>query len=246
MLTKTAARSLKVFLASGFKRAGHIDMLLKEWCCDSERLAGGGSCFVWPPVGSYREHLSECCPGMFKEKEARPSCWHQDWACPGTRPMHDPHGRPKKLMLPVIKGEQQVLAVLHDTDFESVQLHWKTWLDPKAELNMTAGTDRQKRAGRKQVRELHSRRFLVEDRKQVPSNKTHSCLHRWFVMFGLPITLICFFDLTCICGPCPPPPSVCNLLRDFWVRGARRPHMHIIYELFRLDLSLPPILMSPR
>ena len=31
MLTKAAARSIKVFLSSGFKRAGHIDMLLKEW-----------------------------------------------------------------------------------------------------------------------------------------------------------------------------------------------------------------------
>ena len=172
MLTKIAARSLKVFLASGFKRAGHIDTLLKEWCCDSEKLSGGGSCFVWPPVGSYREHLSECCPGSFKEKEARPSCWHQDWACPGTRPMHDPHGRAKKLMLPINKGQQQVLGVLHDTDFQGEQLQWKTWLDPKAELRMTAGTDRKKRAGRKQVRELQTRRVLVEDRKQVPSNKT--------------------------------------------------------------------------
>ena len=197
------------------------------------------------PVGSCREHLSECCPSMFMEREARPSCWHQDWALAGTRPLHDPHGRPKKLMWPVSRGQQQVLAVLHDADFESVQLNWKTWLDPKLELDMTGGTDRQKRAGRKQVRELTTVRIFVEDRKQVPSNKTQF-LHRWFVEFGLPITLICFFDLTCTGGPCPPPPSVCILLRDFWVRGARHRHIHIIYELFRLDLSLPPILMSPR
>ena len=138
-----------------------------------------------------------------------------------------------------------MLAVLHDEDFAGVKLLWNTWLDPKVELGMTGGTERQKRAGRKQVRELTTRRFLGEERKQVPSNKTQF-LHMWFVVFGVPITLICLFDLTCICGPCPPPPSVCNLLRDIWVRGARRPHIHIIYALFRLDLSLPPILMSPR
>ena len=40
MLTQKAARSLQVFLSSGFKRADHIDLLLKQWCCDSERLAG--------------------------------------------------------------------------------------------------------------------------------------------------------------------------------------------------------------
>jgi hypothetical protein len=172
MLTKTAACSFKVYLSSGFKRAGHIDTLLKEWCCQSERFPGGGSYFVWPPVGSYQEHLRECCPGMFKDEESRPSCWHQDWACPGTRPMHDPMHRPKKLMLPVDKGAQEELTKLENKDVEGSELHWYTWLDPTLELFMTADTKRQRRAGRKQVHELNNKRCLVEHKEQVPNNKT--------------------------------------------------------------------------
>jgi hypothetical protein len=172
MMTKKAARSLKVFLNSGWKRANHIDDLLKLWCCESERFAGGGSCFVWPPVGSYRAHLSECCPERFEATEERPSCWHQDWACPGTRPMHDPQGRPKKLMLPVDKGHQEVLAVLYDKDFEGEKLSWRTWLDPGLELYMVRGTERQKRAGRKQVREMNTKRVLLKEKEKVLSNET--------------------------------------------------------------------------
>ena len=210
MMTKKAARSIKVFLSSGWKRAGHIDMLLKQWCCDSERFSGGGSCFVWPPVGSYRAHLSDCCPDQFKEDE-RPSCWHQDWACPGTRPLHDPHGRPKKLMLPVDKGHQEVLAVMDDGDFVGQKLSWSTWLDPGLELYMLRGTERQKRAGRKQVHEMNNKRILLKEKEKVPSNETQF-VPRWFAMFGQFITLICLCHMICICGPCPPPPSVCILL----------------------------------
>ena len=185
-------------------------MLLKEWCSQSERLAGGGSCFVWPPVGSYQEHLSECCPGMFKATESRPSCWHQDWACPGTRPLHGPLARPKTLMLPVVKGCQVELTKMEDKDFEGSKFIWHTWLDPKMALYMTASTERQRRAGRKQVLELRNKRCIVEDKEQVPSNKK-SFLQWCFSVFGHFMTLYRLFHLTSICGPCPPPPSGCIL-----------------------------------
>jgi len=204
MLTKKAARSIQVFLSSGWKRAGHIDVLLKKWCCDSERFSGGGSCFVWPPVGSYRAHLSDCCPGQFKAEEERPRCWHQDWACQGTRPMHDPHGRPQKLMLPVDKGHQEVLAVLDDKDFEGQKLSWSTWLDPGLEMNLVRGTERQKRAGRKQVHEMNNKRILLKEKEKVPGNETQF-VPRCFAMFGHFITL-CLLHMFGIYGPCPPPP----------------------------------------
>jgi hypothetical protein len=63
-----------------------------------------------------------------------------------------------------------VLAVLHDTDFEGDKLVWNTWLGPNVELVMTRGSDRQKRAGRKALREIHTQRVHVNEREQVPSN----------------------------------------------------------------------------
>ena len=86
--------------------------------------------------------------------------------------MHDLHGRPQKLMLPVDKGQQEVLAVLYDKDFEGQKLSWSTWLDPGLELHMLRGTERAKRAGRKQVRELNTYRILLKEKEKVPSNET--------------------------------------------------------------------------
>ena len=79
---------------------------------------------------------------------------------------------PKKLMLPVDKGHQEVLAVLDDKDFEGQKLSWSTWLDPGLELHMLRGTERAKRAGRKQVRELNTKRILLKEKEKVPSNET--------------------------------------------------------------------------
>ena len=86
--------------------------------------------------------------------------------------MHDLRGRPQKLMLPVDKGQQEVLAVLYDKDFEGQKLSWKTWLDPGLELYMLRGIERQKRAGRKQVREMNTKRILLKEKEKVPSNET--------------------------------------------------------------------------
>jgi hypothetical protein len=75
-------------------------------------------------------------------------------------------------MLPVEKGHQQVLAELYDKDFEGPKLQWTTWLDPGLELYMARGTKREKRAGRKQVREINNERILLEEKEKVPSNET--------------------------------------------------------------------------
>ena len=56
-------------LFNGFKRAGHVDALLKDLCCYSDRFAGGGSCYVRHSVGSC-SHASGCCPGQFKKRSS--------------------------------------------------------------------------------------------------------------------------------------------------------------------------------
>jgi hypothetical protein len=75
-------------------------------------------------------------------------------------------------MLPVDKGHQEVLAVLYDKDFEGEKLSRRTWLDPGLELCMLRGTERQKRAGRKQVREMNTNRVLLKEKEKFLSNET--------------------------------------------------------------------------
>ena len=71
-------------------------------------------------------------------------------------------------------------------------------------MNLVRGTERQKRAGRKQVHEMNSRRILLKEKEKVPGNETQF-VPRCFAMFGHFITL-CLLHMFGICGPCPPPP----------------------------------------
>ena len=65
-----------------------------------------------------------------------------------------------------------MLAVLYDKDFEGEKLSWRTWLDPGLELFMIRGTEIQRRAGRKQVRELNTNRVLLKEKEKVLSKET--------------------------------------------------------------------------
>lgn len=244
MLTKKAAKSIGVFLNSGFKRAGHIDVLLKEWCVNSERFGNVGSCFVWPPVGSYRAHTSDCCPDQFKESEPRPSCWHQDWACAGTRPMHDVHGRSKKLMLPVDKGHQQVLAELTDKDFQDHSLSWITWLDPTLQLWTNVRTERQKRDARKHVRELMAGRVLVKEPEKVWSNKQPPLCPGGFQCLAQTLRgLACRIRPPMSWRACRRPTCIPSNLSS-WGSDCRRLRC-FKSDLSHLEQSLLPLLMFP-
>ena len=73
-------------------KAEHIDMWLLKWCQDF-RLSEGCCSYVFPPIGCFGAHVSECCP----EKGDRNHLWDEDYSCEGTRPSEDSKNRPKQV-----------------------------------------------------------------------------------------------------------------------------------------------------
>ena len=59
---------------------------------------------------------------------------------------------------------------MDDSDFASEKLVWSTWLHESLELWMTRGTERQRRQGRKHIREMNTMRVLVK--QEVASKQT--------------------------------------------------------------------------
>ena len=87
-ITKPAARNILKFW--DHTRPGHLDWELRAFCNDKK--ASDDRCsFIWPPMGSYMEHDSECCP----DEGFQTSHWDFIVACQGTRPAHDTKTREK-------------------------------------------------------------------------------------------------------------------------------------------------------
>jgi hypothetical protein len=159
MLTPRAAQSIIIAFQSGFSQfaAGHVDTRLKRWVSEARRL-GSAACFLWPPLGSYTEHVTECAPEYFSTGQTRPSLWSCKWSCPGTRPTHDPQGRPKRLIAFTAAGFQETVATLPASAFETTGLHWRTFLDPPAAgPGDAATTDRATQRAKRQARNHQTR-----------------------------------------------------------------------------------------
>ena len=152
-LTKVAAKACHLCFASGLWKPHHIDMELKRWLCD-ERFGGQiGACYIWPPVGSYSVHASECDV----KGDIRDSCWNEDFVCPGTHPDDDPKKRKKTCMQFVKKGHQVPLASLPDGEWK---WNWESFWQVR-ELPSTY-TDRQRRELRR-AQKMSALRYYNDD-----------------------------------------------------------------------------------
>lgn len=155
---KGAELMLQEFQGPG-KQPKDIDVWFLAWC--SKLAASGGNVsFVWPPVGGFWAHETECCPD---QENVRQNFWHTRWACQGTRPSHDPQRRPKQIRLykPWGKGESSVATELQEDDFLNNDVFsWKTMVSPL--LGPAAPTTgRQVRAARRAVSvQTNFRRFV--------------------------------------------------------------------------------------
>ena len=119
-ITKPAARNLLKFWHN--RRPAHIDVELLAFCNDKK--ASNDRCsFLWPPMGSYREHDSECCPA----EGFRTSHWDFNVACQGTRPEHDSKKREKSLMGFVTSGQPRWLHWFGDEKYDAVTATWQTF-----------------------------------------------------------------------------------------------------------------------
>jgi hypothetical protein len=113
-LGRRAAAGLLDVLGSADWRPGHLDDTLKHFCIHNQSPQFG-CCWVWPPVGSFRTHPSECVPNM----GVRPGGWDDKLRCPFVRPIYDPNHDDRQLYRFVKKGHAQQIRSLSNTFFES-------------------------------------------------------------------------------------------------------------------------------
>ena len=75
---------------------GHIDLKLQEWLRIEGEAEGAQACYLYPPIGSYTQHASECDPKNFGGDKARASGFDSgENPCHGCRASGDPKHRAK-------------------------------------------------------------------------------------------------------------------------------------------------------
>lgn len=162
-VSREGATSILANLSAG--EPDDIDVFFRNWT-EKPELTGGNASFLWPPLGSYFEHETECCPDQVK---VRKNMWQYAWCTPGTRPSHDPKGRPKMLRTyPTAKDwKTDVMVELKEDDFDDDETAgWKTYLAPGLE-GWTTSTGRQHRAAHKQQMLNAKFRHVVEESEKV-------------------------------------------------------------------------------
>jgi hypothetical protein len=130
LMCMTAAAAERMSLIIGRTtpwKANHIDMWLLKFCQDF-RFSGGCCSYVFPPLGCFGGHASECCP----EKGVRDTLWDEAYTSEGTRPSEDKKGqRSKKVygMLEAGKGHVDLLCTLTEDYFTGTSGLWRTYVD---------------------------------------------------------------------------------------------------------------------
>ena len=96
-LSKRGAQ--KVAAAMDSLHAGHIDIVWKNWLKQGPEVqADVGFSYLYPPMGNYTQHISECDPHTYGEHtQGRPADWGKPFCCQGTRREDDPQNREKWL-----------------------------------------------------------------------------------------------------------------------------------------------------
>ena len=135
-LTKQGAGSIQLVMGTDFWKAQHIDMWLLKFCQD-HRFSGGRCSYVFPPVGCFGSHDSECCP----DKGARSSLWKEDYTAVGTRPSEDMKSHRSKNVYGMTEGGTSYCDLkcsLKDEYFSGQTGFWRTYV--QLEVNVTDST----------------------------------------------------------------------------------------------------------
>lgn len=155
-VTRAAATSLGRILGFGFWKPHHIDMELKRWFLD-HRFCQGKTCMLWPPLGSFRSHESECVPKM----GVRVGGWTDPLRCPFARPQHDPRKRDKQLIHYPEGGVSLCIKLMDEHWFDNCAKTrpWSTY-KRSPEPSVCNLTKRRKRELRKQKQRTQFRCFV--------------------------------------------------------------------------------------
>ena len=134
LLTKSGMAAITDAKDRGVLKRGHIDEVLNHWLLQHEEARWAKACYLYPPIGSYTEHASECDPKNFGGEKTRPSGFDSgENPCHGTRLAGDPSGRPKFVVQ--WNGERADgiwIPFLEENMLHSEQLSWRSVEDPTA------------------------------------------------------------------------------------------------------------------
>ena len=99
MVTQHGANTIKVGMRDNRIYRDHIDLTLLQYLRKPLNAFNAKACYLWPAVGSYFRHPSECDPFQFgADKGGRPAGWNvASRPAKGTRMADDTRGRWKCL-----------------------------------------------------------------------------------------------------------------------------------------------------
>lgn len=130
-LCRRAATAMLAVLGSKGWPPGHLDDTLRHFCTHNQG-PDFGCCWVWPPVGSFRTHLSECDPSI----GIREGGWSDKLRCPFVRPAYDQNHNDRQLYRFVKKGHAEQIRALSNEFFESDTLG--LWRSCKGDVTETS------------------------------------------------------------------------------------------------------------
>ena len=144
------------YMSSGHSTPDRIDRWLVKYC-ENFALSAGRCGYVYPPVGCFGQHVSECCPS----EGTRVTWWEEAYTAEGTGPKHDKNGARAKEIYGFTKdgkGHADLKKSVVDERFEGDALLWKTcWRVPK-----DGGVPAETRSlERRKRREMGALRFRV-------------------------------------------------------------------------------------
>lgn len=126
-LTRAAADNMQLVMGTSLWKAEHIDMWILKFCQD-HRFSHGRCSYVFPPLGCFGAHASECCP----ETGFRKSWWDEDYTAVGTRPSEDTKGHRSKDLYGFTeggKGHVDWKVSLKDDYFSGQDGVWRTFVN---------------------------------------------------------------------------------------------------------------------
>ena len=98
LVTQYGFGKIKDAADRGLLPRGHLDLVLRDWLLIENEARLARASYVYPPIGSYTEHASECDPELYGGDKTRPSGFESgENPCHGTRLAGDPKGRWKCL-----------------------------------------------------------------------------------------------------------------------------------------------------
>ena len=172
LLTKSGMAAITDAKDRGVLKRGHIDVVLNHWLLKYEEACKAKACYLYPPIGSYTEHASECDPKQFGGDKTGPSGFDSGAnPCHGTRLAGDPSGRPKFVVQWNGEWADRIwIPFLDENVLHSEQLSWRSMEDPNAKSTLQqwkdwpgnpGNTNREKRLFRQFMTMMKKRRWTT-------------------------------------------------------------------------------------